>query len=57
VRAGHGSKQVGRKSSDAALARQMVANESDFADFRIALHEGIPLLPCGVRAAAANLIL
>ena len=57
VRAGDGSKQVGRERSDAALARQMVANESDLADFRVAFHEGIPLPPGRRRAAAVNLIL
>ncbi len=31
---GDGRKQVGRERGDAALARQMVADESDLADFR-----------------------
>src|SRR5258708_7397447 len=47
VRAGDGGKQVGRKRSNATLAWQVVADESDFADFRIAFHEDIPLLSSG----------
>ena len=42
-----GGKQVGRERGNAALARQVVANKSDLADFRRAVHEGIPLLPGG----------
>ena len=47
VRACDGGKQVGRERGNAALARQVVADKSDLADFRSAFHEGIPLLPSG----------
>ena len=45
ARTGDGGQQVGRERGDAALARQVVADKSNFADFRSAVHEGIPLLP------------
>ena len=38
MRAGDGGKQVGRERGDAALARQVVADESDLADFRNVFH-------------------
>src|ERR1039457_953029 len=44
MRAGNGGQQVGRERSDAAFARQVVADESDFMDFRNGFHEGILLL-------------
>ena len=47
-RACDGGKQVGRERGNAALARQVVADKSDLADFRSAIHEGIPLLPGGL---------
>ncbi|HWR54665.1 MAG TPA: hypothetical protein VN428_26390 [Bryobacteraceae bacterium] len=47
VCASDGGKQVGRERSNAAFARQMVANKSDLADFRGAVHEGFPMLPGG----------
>jgi len=37
VRGGDGSQQVGCKSGYAAFARQMVANEGDFTNFRTLL--------------------
>ena len=48
MRAGDGGQQVGRERGNAALARQVVADKSDLADFRSAVHEGIPLLPGGL---------
>ena len=38
MRAGDGGKQVGSEGGDAALARQMVADKSDLADFGIFFH-------------------
>ena len=48
VRTLDGGQQVGGESGNAALARQVVADKSDLADFRSAVHEGIPLLPGGL---------
>ena len=39
IRAGDGGKQVGRERGDAALARQIVADKSDLADFRVLSHD------------------
>src|SRR5712691_3609377 len=55
VRACDGGKQVGRERSNATLAWQVVADESDLTDFRIAFHQGISLLSSG--PASINLIL
>ena len=49
MRAGDGGQQVGRERSDAALARQVVADKRDLANFRSAFHEDIPLLPTKAR--------
>ena len=42
--AGDGGQQVGGEGSDAAFARQVVADESDFMDFRNGFHPVNPIL-------------
>jgi hypothetical protein len=41
-------KQVRRERGDAAFARQMVADESDFAHFRSFFHEAFLCCPAGL---------
>ena len=41
MRGCHGGKQVGRKRGDAALARQVVADERDLANFGTFFHEAV----------------
>ena len=50
MRAGDGGQQVGRERSDAAFARQVVSDESDFVDFRNGFHPVNPMLRVGRQA-------
>ena len=49
VRAGDGRKQVRRERRNAALARQVVADESNLADFRGFFHDGAFAIAPGFR--------